>query len=59
VKLAADVAMAGMDPMCFLESDDPVEAMVMLGIARRWFRRREELDQALAERIIATLGTAI
>lgn len=40
--------MAGMDPMRFLESDDPVEVIVMLSIARRWYERRLELDRQLA-----------
>lgn len=47
-----------MDPLYFLESQDPVETVVMLAIKDRWFHRREELDRQLANLIIDALGKA-
>lgn len=57
--MAADVAMAGMDPMRFLESEDPVEVMIMLAVARRWFKRRLELDRNHAREIISALAKSM
>lgn len=59
IDLAGDVAIAGMDPLRFLECEDPVEVMVTLAIVRRWFKRRMELDRNLAVEIINKLGKSM
>jgi hypothetical protein len=57
--LAAEIAMAGMDPMRFLESEDPVEVSVMLAIAKSWTARKLEFDRSLAMEIINMLGKSM
>lgn len=59
VRLAADVALAGMDPLSFLETDDAIQVMVMHAVASHYFKRREQLDERLAYMIIEKLGEAI
>jgi hypothetical protein len=44
VLAAAQVAMAGMDPMRFLESIDPFEAGVMYAITLRFHEEQEKYD---------------
>jgi hypothetical protein len=51
--------MAGMDPMRFLESDDPTERIVMVKIAERWYRERDILDHNLAVHIITELAKGL
>lgn len=47
-----------MDPMRFLESEDPIELAMMLAISDRYFRLRRDLDQQLATMIINKLAEA-
>lgn len=58
-KLAADVAIAGMDPLRFLESTDPIEVAVMWKIVDRYFTRLSELQESQAVKITNALGKAI
>jgi hypothetical protein len=51
--------MSGQDPWQLLNSEDPVEVMVMVSIARRWFAMKADLDRSLAHEIINTLGKSM
>ena len=59
LRVAADVGLAGMDPLRFLFTGDPVERAVMGKIARYWWTRRMELDRNLATEIVKKLGESI
>jgi hypothetical protein len=48
-----------MDPLAFLQEEDPVTASVQIAIARRYMTRRKELDDYLANEIINRLGQAM
>ena len=56
--MAALVGMAGMDPMVFLTSRDPLEVLVMQQIARRHQDLCEQRDERLAVLIANAVGKA-
>jgi hypothetical protein len=48
-----------MDPMRFLESEDPVEVAVMWIIADHWLKVRYEQQKVLAHEIVKALAEAV
>jgi hypothetical protein len=57
--MAAQVALAGVDPLRFLEATDPVEVAIMISIARHWQKLRLQLEESLANQIINALSKAM
>lgn len=53
------IAMAGMNPLRFLNSTDTFEKSVMVSIANRRVGIAAEEREDLAERIISTLGKSM
>lgn len=59
MRQAALCSIAGIDPMVYLKSDDPVEQIALLAIARHYFEIREDLDRNLAIEVVNQLGQAM
>jgi ribosomal protein L17 len=57
--MAADIGIARMSPMRFLESRDRVETMVMIAITRKFHKRRRAMDRELATEIVNVLGQSL
>jgi hypothetical protein len=53
------VAVAGLDPMRFLESDDPVEITVMWVVTQHALKERLHLNEHLAQETINRLSKAM
>lgn len=56
VELAIGVALAGMDPIEFLECTDPTKALVMFKIAQEHAKAQEIRDKNLAVEIVNALA---
>ena len=53
---AANIAMAGMDPLYFLRLEDGTERSYMMAIAAVVFDQQEKRDHNLAVRIVNGVG---
>lgn len=53
------VGIAGMDPLRFLECEDPVESMICVAIMRRYFQMKKNLDRNLAVEIVNALAESM
>lgn len=53
---AANIAMAGMDPLRFLSTEDSMERAYMMAIAAVVFDQQEKRDHNLAVQIVNGVG---
>lgn len=56
---AAQIALAGMDPMRYLESSDEMDVALMQAIAKEVQRERERMDENLAILISNAVWAAV